>query len=279
MSFLDPVHETHGAIIEALAVYPGLEMQPMHHKLVSEYDIEISVSNLYRTVAQLVEKQVLVKDKGRLSLNQVWVSHMLRFAATIEAKYIGSGKLDVLELPQSDGQRMEFKADSLAGLDPVWNHVLAKISSLSKKEAIWYEYDSHAWYPLGMHETEMNLYEQLGEYGNKLYGNDTFLDRYGAKLGRTITPVINDAPPFPKEGYSLWVCGDYTVDCVFPDSISRHFAFFFQTVKSIEQFDTEFFSDIFKMKARCSITVLKSEASARDLREKMKPYFTKQMRK
>lgn len=121
---------------------------------------------------------------------------------------------------------------------------------------------------------ETRLYDSLGSMGHKLCGNDTFLDRYGTKISSSRCPVVlSTETPFLQEGYSLWVCGDYVADCIFPTVLSRHFAFFFQTVQSLEQFHPQLFADVFKMKARCKLQVWKSAEEARLLRAKFQTYF------
>jgi hypothetical protein len=179
----------------------------------------------------------------------------------------------MVELPVKDGEKKEFFAESLGALDPLWNHILRTVAGIYK-DAEWYEYNSHPWHFLGATETERRLYESLGPKGHKMYGNDTFLDQYGVQFNAEGSDaLIVPQSPFPKEGYSLWLCGDYIVDCVFPDVLSKHFSFFFQTVQSIEQFHPELFADIFRMKTRCRLLVWKSAREAALLRQKFEPFF------
>ncbi len=273
MAVLDPLHPLQSSIIELLGRDPGMDMQTLHARLTGERQLTVSVQNLYRTVAQMIETQILVREKGKLSLNLVWVTHFIRHAEEFRRGYIASPQ-DMSDIPLIDGDRREFFADSLAALDPVWNHLLSKVANQYPTDPIWYEYNSHAWHVLAMTDTELRLYESLGKAGHKLFGNDTFLDRHGARLSAgSAKSVVTADPPFPKEGYSLWVCGDYLVDCIFPDLIAKHFAFFFRTVNSMQEFDLQLFSEVFKMKARCKVMVWKSSEESRLLRSKFEPFF------
>ncbi len=274
MTILDPIHPVQSAILELLASKPGQTVADVHRKLAAS-GMEASVPNLYRTIGQMVEKQMLVKEKSHLSINFMWIAHVLQFAEMVERNYVHRNDPETTELPMIDGEKREFFAESLGALTPVWNHILAKIAGQSS-DPIWYEYNSHPWHFLAMTDIERRLYDSLGRNGHKLYGNDTFLDRYGTSMSTLSCPVVHsDDVPFPKDGYSLWVCGDYVVDCVFPKTLSKHFAFFFRAVQSIDQFHPELFADIFRMKARCRLLVWKSSGEASLLRSKFRPFFPK----
>ena len=276
MTAIDPLHPLQSSILETLAVKRDLTIVELRTYLQNQHDQSVSMPNLYRIVSQMVEKQVLVKEKGKLSLNLIWIPHMLGFAENAKKTYLAAGD-DVLELPKKDGEHREYAADSLIGLDPIWSHILIAFTKLPQPLP-WYAYNSHPWYSLGMRDTEQRVYESIVAQGmecHMLYGNDSFLDRYGDKLIRVPrfhTHLATDTP-FPKEGYALWVCNDYMLECVFPEAIARHFAFFFQTVRTIKQFDPELFSDIFAMKARCKIRVRRDKKEANRLRGIVGKYF------
>jgi hypothetical protein len=116
------------------------------------------------------------------------------------------------------------------------------------------------------------LYEGLlneGVQSHMIYGNRTFLDLYGEKIIRIrgMTTTCTDRSPLPHEGYALWLCGDYLVDCVMPKIISNNFEFFFKTVSAVEQFDPELFSDLFRMRARCKLHVRRNAVEAERVRK------------
>lgn len=277
MPTLDPLHPLQSAILEVLVAAPGVTMSELHVRVMNDCKVDVSLQNLYRTVGQMIEAQLLIREKGKISLNAVWASHLTRFAEEAKKQYLDNTP-STLDLPTADGGKKEFLAESLGALDPLWNHILRTIAGIYD-DPEWYEYNAHPWHFLGFTETERRLYESLGTRGHKLYGNDSFLDHYGVKLNASGDDVAVAADsPFPKEGYSLWLCGDYIVDCVFPETLSKHFAFFFQTVQTIDQFHADLFADIFRMKARCRLLVWKSAKEAALLRAKFLPYFSQKKR-
>ena len=224
----------------------------------------------------MVDAQLLVRNKGRLSLNLLWVTHLIRLSETVEQSYLVNGR-DQVEIPQDENEVRCFFSDSLLGLDPIWNDALLKLKGYTE-ERRWFVYNSHPWYSLGMPDTERRFYQALvaaGIEAHMLYGNSGFLDCYAMKVfqvdGFLTTAAQNTG--FPEEGYALWVCGEYLLECEFPQAISNHFAFYFNNVKSVDLFDAQLFADIFRMRSRCSITIRKSPTRAAELRDKLQQYF------
>lgn len=270
MTSFNPLHPIQSSIIEAIAATPGLAVATLHKALNTEKKTRVSLPNLYRTVGKMVDAHMLVREKGTLSLNHAWIPHIVHIADTIRAHY---GQGSVVK-PLNEGERREFSADSLSSLDGPWFHILTHCADADPARE-WYAYNSHPWHPIGMSETELRGYQALALKGitcHMLYGSDTFLDRYGKKLAHTnkFRITINSVAPFPKEGYALWVCGDHVIECVFPETIAKRFSYFFDSVKNIGQFEPELFADVFRMKARCKVTIRRSKKEAARLRNMLK---------
>jgi hypothetical protein len=205
----------------------------------------------------------------------VWLAHLTSFVE--QAKKTHAETTRILEAPLKPNERREFKADSLYALDPIWFQLLLDCAKLSQGKSC-YVYNSHTWYTLGMHDQDERGWRGLTEHGTSCYflcGNDTFLDRHGLKLlqMQNYHTAVTEDPPFPADGYNINICGDYIIEGIFPEAIRKHFALFFESVKSIDQFDAELFADVFRMKAKCKITVRRNVEEAEKLRKSIKRYF------
>ena len=55
-------------------------------RALAERQVDASIQNLYRTVAQLVAAQVLLRETGKLSLNLVCATRDRRFADTVRRR-------------------------------------------------------------------------------------------------------------------------------------------------------------------------------------------------
>jgi hypothetical protein len=276
VSALNPLHPEESSILELLAGSPQLTVQQLHERLAAEYDVKMSLQNLYRKIAQLIEAQMLVRAQGKLALHHVWLSHLLAFSKKAKECY---RHLPVTgpDISLEDGEEREFSAESLSDLDPLWSDVLLRLVPLSRSR-VWYAYNSHPWYLLGMPDTEMRVFQGLIIEGielQMLYGGTSFLDEYAVRKVkmRGLTVRTSSATDFPAEGYNLWVCGRYLVECAFPPAISNHFAFFFRNVHSIEQFELGLFSDLFHTRARCTIKVRRDKVKSAALAAKLRPVF------
>ncbi len=271
MSVLDPLHPIHGGILECLAKWPNLDMEELHKEL-GKIRVSVSLPNLYRTVSQMIDVQMLVRSKGKVSLHGAWIAHLQSFADTVSASQHDAEKEASFAL--AEGERREYVAQSLAQLDPVWFHVLIQCAE-TEKDHDWYAYNSHPWHVIGMNETELNGYRAIAAKGiscRMVYGNDDFLTRYALKLIKVprFRASVQPKAALPKDGYAVWVCGEYVVECLFPESLTKRFRYFFNVATSLEEFEPELFADVFKMKARVKLTLRRNKKDADGIRMLLK---------
>ena len=257
MATFNPLHPLESSIIELIASPKGITIRDVHEKINSE-GVSVSLNGIYKPINRMLDCQMLVKAEGELFINSVWLQHISQFNLTAGQNHLPT-RSDDISLPLKEGQRHDFHADSLQSLDSIWNHLVTKLTPILKDDS-WYVYNSHPWHSLGMRDTEQRLYESIISHGKEVFmvfGNETFLDTYGQKLVTANgyhTTIVSDSP-FLQDGYALWVCDDHIVECIFPEIISRNFLFFFQSVQNISNFNQTLFSDVFKMKCNCKITV------------------------
>lgn len=273
---LDPIHPVQSAIIETLAERQGLNVKELFEDVTRTTKVEVSRQNLYRVVAQLIDNGILQKANGRLSLKQEWVSRFLRVADSMRFNY-GSQESAPKSLPKRNGERMEFQADSLMSLDLVWIDILFRFLQ-ETKERSWYAYNSHPWYAVGSLDTEHHFFERLMLRGVSVflvYGNDSFLDRYGLNLISLtgFKTAISTTTQLASEGYALWACGPYILEVTIPEELNKHFTYFFNSVSAVEQFNPDFFSQIFRMRAKCSLSVEYNAERSRKLQKKLLKCF------
>src|SRR3989338_11715611 len=98
MTLLDPLHPLQSSILEILARGQGITMAQLHQALIKQHGIRISLQNLYRTVGQMVEKQILVREGKKLSLNFVWITHQAKFTENLRETYLT--KQEVSDMPR-----------------------------------------------------------------------------------------------------------------------------------------------------------------------------------
>lgn len=274
MTSFDPLHPKTGAIIELLAENQVLSTAELLKFLDEKRQIKMSTANFYKIIARMVENQILVKTGDQVALNMTWATSVYKYA---EMMYQQKNSQMEAFLPFKQGERRTFQAESLDKIDPIWTHLVLYLFTQEKDEMI-YVYEAHPWYLLGRPATERRMYESCYIQGKKirmLLGNKTFLDQYGYQLHKT-TPcevMITDQPPFPKEGYTFWLCGEYIIECYYPELISQYFASFFETTKSINDFDLKTFNGIFYIKVPAELKVSRDKKKAEEMRQSIKKFF------
>ena len=72
-----------------------------------------------------------------------------------------------------------------------------------------------------------------------------------------------------RDDLLVWVAGDYVILCEMPQILARHFSFFFEIVKKLDQFDIEMFSQLFELRARSEIKVMLNRSKALEWRKRI----------
>lgn len=276
MFCLDPLHPIFNAILDIVSKSPGISMSELHSQLTKEKHIDVSLQHLYRTVTRMTDEQILLKTKGKVSVNLMWASYLQFFAEQTRKAAVHSQKNTPM-LPLKEGERKVFELDTLADVETIWNHVLVQLYGMTPDVKMLFKYYSHAWWQLSDKTGQKEMYKRIADAGIRchwLFGSTSFLDKHTAEINNKVfLAKCTDAPPFPAEGYNTNVYGDYILECIFPDNIAKHFAFLFRSVKSMEEFDARLVADLFSMKGKFKVTVWRNWRQAETVRAKIAQYF------
>lgn len=271
---IDPIHPLQSNILDVLAKNPDISVSVLHGILLKK-NIAVSVPNLYKVVADLIDNQLINKTKGNLSINLIWLLNLESFLNQAKNSVEKSAAPSLL-FPSEDG-KTEIKTDSLRGLDALLIQIITKLLKLTNEKVI-YSYHSRPWWALSKQPIAdfcqaVTANSDIETY--MLHGNDSFLDKFGAGLinNKKYHVTITDNPPFPKEGYVIASIDGYTLECKFPEELNKHLSLFFYSIKKIEQFDHKIFFDLFKKKLQFKITVKKNHAEADKIKQMIGRYF------
>lgn len=269
-----PFDTAQGLMMEAFALHNTLSVKELRDALQQDFDTIYSLPYLYKLTQRLLAQQVLVRTKGKFALNNLWVENLRHYIRQVDATAtLQERPLKTLQ----EGQYLSFNASSLEELDPISNHLFTQLADLTAGED-WYIYHAHPYYLMGKLETEMRLYQNIIEKDGRIHlllGNTTYLDTYGGNriVLKDYEAKLTETPPFPKEGYSLLVAGDYVSHLLYPEAITQEFRAFFEAVKDIRQFAPAAFGDIFRMHAEYTLKLGKSPKEATMIRKAFDPYF------
>jgi hypothetical protein len=273
----DPLHPLQSAIIETLCLTAECSTKELYQAISKEYNIETSSANLYRIVQLMFEQQILTKHKGKLSLNKLWIEQIKQHIERFESLRSHNYEHPIAKLV--DGERTEFWSDSLANLDSIWNSTLSYVASQDENKK-WYYYNAHAYHALAMPDEEIKLYNTITGMGFEYYflwGNDTYLDQYGANLMKVdkLYKCVSDNHSFPQSGYICNSCGDFMIECFFPEATISHFNAYFNYIQDIKDFELDIFRDIFHIKSKCKISVRRDSHDAQVFQQQIMDHFPK----
>lgn len=271
MVSIDPLHEVQSAIVEILTTNVDLTIAELQERIELR-GIKVTAPSLYRLVSQMIDAQIIIRQKGKHVLHLGWVRHFLDLAKSMDNVYINKSH-QAYELPRDDGQRFEYSTNCLLDLEKIWFHLFMHLLE-EVKDSNWYEYNAHPWHFLLHPNSEHQVYKKIIDQGidvNICFGNHSFLDTYGVQICKKsiseakVTVATNQV--FPRDGYILIVFGDFILECFFPAILKNHFTFFFQSTNSMEEFDPAMYANIFKMKSISKIFIRKSGVEAEKLRK------------
>lgn len=260
-------------VIDTLLDKQPLSIQELHALI--DPQIPTSLPNLYKVVAELLDKQILLKSQKKLSLHTIWIKNIWSIYEKIEPRLKELPPSLTLELWETK----LFYSDTLQNLDSVWRNVLHYFSENTADVQTLYIYNSHPYHVLWSFETESAGFKTLSRYGEQavhfLFGNETFLDKYGAELLEQSGCVctFSGKTPFATQGHFINIYGDYILEVVLPLAISNYFEVYFQTVQDIQSFPKAMFEQLFDMKMKYNLKVSYLPEEAERLRKQIKIHF------
>lgn len=278
MYCLDPLHPSFNAVLETVAANPGISLKDLHQKIETLAHIDLTLQHLYRIVNRMIDQQILLKEKGVLRINLMWLSHIELFAQSARSKQQADDSL-INPFPLKPNTEIKLTVPSLRQLQNMWYHLLVNVrrhTDPDDKDVC--KYYSHAWWSVSETEESQLFFKRIAEKGIVcywLYGNDTFLDRAAVtKRLETAKAAIATNPPFPAEGYNLNVHGEYIVECVLPSVLSKHLQLLFQSIDTETGDIAALFNDIFDLKEKCTIKIRRDAKRANGLKAKIKSFFS-----
>lgn len=271
-----PANPLHSAIVEILTEKPSLNMKDLHQILEEQYDFEFTPQYLYQVVGRLLEWEVLMKTKQKVSLNVRWLSTLKQ---TVDAAMstlredLETSKNFVLQ----EGKKKEFIVSS-ASAPAIWtNAVLCAFEETGATD--YYEFLGHPYWILVSKQISIehlkSILDQEVQF-HTLIGGQTFLDKKGIQMykDRQLQVSVATDTSFYPDGYSVAVVGDYVIEFMLPDRVTQSLSLLYETVTSDDKFNQKFYQDILHIQESCSLTITRSSKRAEEVRAEMQKYIS-----
>jgi hypothetical protein len=224
---------------------------------------------VYRSIASLKEKEVIVIAKGITSVNTHWIGILRQ-------------KLDVLEshsLHQNLPDRVSYIFPSLLSLTPVWtHHVNILINQTSTNEPIIF-INPHQWFFVAREWSESQLVNKIESDGYTLWqgiNHISTIDRLILKEKFTNRSTIHGSFITPLQGEKetyITVIGDYVIKVTTTNQFSETINKLYADSKEITPEFVSLIEDSLKESGTVKIVISKNINKARQYRNMMKKFI------
>jgi hypothetical protein len=277
MFCFDPSNALHNAILELVAESPSLSVRELHRRIVEKKHHPVTIQHLYRTLHRLIDAQILVKDRARLTLNRVWLGQLGLFANQASLA-LERDEISTIALPLRSGQSVTIRTDSLRSLQAMWYHTLARLYAHQKKQPTEIaKYYSHAWWILDDLDDTQKFIRSVANLGiscSWLIGNTTPLDREAVERFAKVCSIrCAEKTPFPLEGYCVNVLGEYILESIFPKAAALQFKLLFADTKTDRHESIALLRELSLMKAPYMLKLWRNKDRAEEIAAKVKRYF------
>lgn len=271
---LNPLHPKESAILELLAEKRALSVDQLKWCIQQEKNITIPQPTLYRIVNKMLKHKMLVKKNQYFALNKVWVNQMQNY---VNITTHHAQKKNPLFPPLDQGKSRIFLGNPFSEFMTLFFHLLLEYFSEEAADGIYFYAYHHAYFLLYSKQIKhiIDLFTQQKKVGYFLYGNCTVLDQYIYRLHQKITPnvFITSTPPFPKDIYTVAVCGDYFIEIMDPEPVQKALNHVFDTTKTMRHFDFSTLKKAFELKIPWELKLTRNKQRA----QKLKSLFIKNL--
>ena len=263
---------TEWAILELLIQHESLNTHQVYELLKKEYNVELSLAQLYKIIKQMYQAYMVVKDGVNIKLNMRRINKMHMYSDQLKKK--SSSQKQVMR----EGEHKFFEVNNLHDVDSPWAHIVNQIYNEKQHEDLYF-YDSHPYYFIYDHYFPIRLYHPFYSETYKVYQlvwHKTYLDVYWISINGEDNIIISyeDLNELPKSGYLCEVIGDYIIEFHLPPIMAWALDRFYDSVKSIDEFDLQEYAKIFSLKVDCKFLVRRNKKDAKALASTIKSYFS-----
>ena len=183
---------------------------------------KVTKQGFYRALRELLNDEIITKNKQLVLLNPLWASRIEKFVERINT--VSTHKESEALLRLDEGDTMVFRFKSIIDLYLLWNHYFFIFCQKTEGPVVFF--NTHNFWALIRSDIENGMYAWIKENNKKAYsviGHGTPLDRttsdylkadYGIELTYQPTPLIRETV-FPA------VFGDYIMSTIIDPATVR----------------------------------------------------------
>ncbi len=265
---------TKDLVINILTHTWPLSARKIYNKIKKEYNFDVTYQAVHKTLKQLLDKDVLIREGNRYQLSEEWINKIEKFGSTIKTRYKTGQRQRVEDLIKRDFVSLSF--DTLKEFAEFCVPVF--VVQYPKQENKIGVCNFYHIYPLvGFSD---KVYKNMKDFFSKykfhsLCKHDTPLDRWFAEFFRKVGKKVKTGVNFSND-YDTIVVGDYVMQVFFAKEIRDKIDDLYKKIKNVEEVSLdELLSCILEKRAEINVVIFKNPKIADQIREDTLKYFKK----
>jgi len=273
---LDEHKKVKDLVISILAMRHPLSSKKTYNEIKRRYGYSVTYQAVHKTIAQLLEHGILVKEDMEYSINMQWIDEISNFVDRLKESYETHKKypFGVIDMQTSENMQMivfnNFLSAELFNL-----RLVDKYCSNPKNKAPYCAHVQHIKRPIfqsGQAYETLKIFKKtkMGKY--ILVQGNTLLDRWcvnfydGASNYRLGVDVAKD--------HETYIFGDTFTHLYIPAKLCKEVDFVYNNTKTISDVKMpKIYDSIYEKNFKVQLLIYKNPEIAEQLRQKTLSYF------
>lgn len=263
-------------IISVLTMKHPLSSKKIYNEIKRRYGYSMTYQGVHKSISQLLEQGVLIKEDWEYSINMQWIDEIGNFVEKMKQSYETQKKypFGIIDMQTSENMQMIVFSNFL-GAELFNLNLLDKYCSNPQNKEPFCAHLQHIKRPIFQSEQAFQTQRvfkktEVGKY--MLVRGDTLIDRWSVDFYQGVFKFIFGVDI--AKVYETYICGDTVSQLYIPTEISKKIDFLYDKAKRIEDIKVpEIYNDVYEKKRRVQLLIYKNPEIAEQLRQKTLSYF------
>lgn len=263
-------------IISVLAMKHPLSSKKIYNEVKRRYGYSVTYQAIHKTILQLLEQGVIVKEDMEYFINMQWIDELTNFVERMKESYGKQKKypFGIIDMQTSENMQMITFSNFLAA--EIFNLRLHdKYCSNPKNKEPFCAHIQHIKRPIfqsgGAYE-RLKIFKKTGMNKYVLVKGNSSIDRWCVDFYQGVFNYKLDMD-VAKE-HETYIMGDTIAQLYIPSEISKKIDSIFNNTKIIGDVKVpEVYNHIYEKKCKVQLLIYKNQEIAEQLRQKTLGYF------
>ena len=273
---LDKPKKAKDLIISILSMKPPLSSKKIYNEVKRRFGYSITYQAIHKTILQLLEEGVLVKEDMEYSINMQWIDEVSNFAEKLKESYEQKEKYPdgIIDMQTTDNMQMIIFNNFLSA-ETFNMKILDRYCFNPRNKEPCCAHIQHVKRPVfqsgDAYET-LRIFKKCKTKKYILVRGNGFLDKWSADFFKDIAGYLLGIDV--AKDYETYILGDTVTQLYIPPEISKKLDFLYANTKRIEDLKMpEVYTDIYERKCKAQLLIFKNPELAEQLRQKTLSYF------